>query len=182
MQTKTEKRGGVSSGWVGQLLRGYVYATAAFLAGAGLLLVFTACDAARLPQFRERDALFGLTTRTLLAVAGLLYLALSAYLFVGRDWMMRGLVILWAGLNHVVYYLGMVWLHAAAPFPAVVLVGWRIGVRPEVVDRRWKWFIASLVVGSTLLLLVEWRRLKQVEAAALLKRWRELREHGDKPR
>lgn len=172
---------GSSTKWVRQVLRGYVYVMTAILACAGLVLVFTAGDSARLPHFRERDALFGLTARTLLAMGGLLHLVLSVYLVLGKDWMMRGLVLLWVGLNHIVYYLGMLWLHVAAPFPAALLVGWRIGVRPEVVDRRWKGLIAWLVVGGVCLLLAERRRTKRAAAAAFLNRWRELREQRDKP-
>ena len=71
----------------------------------------------------------------------------------------------------MVYWRGAVWLKAAVPFPVLVLVGWRIGVKPEVVAFRWKSFVGWLVLGSRLLLPVERQQVKQSEADALLEKW-----------
>lgn len=162
-----------------RFLKGYIQATAALFAMIGLVMLLIALD--DVPPLRQRDALFGLTTRTVLVLAGVLHLTLSGYLFAARDLMNQGMVALWAGLNHLAYALGMAWVKAAAPLPAVVLVGWKLGIRPQVVGICWNLFIAYLALGSLLILRLEWRRLKQLEAAAFLKRWHAMREQGNAP-
>jgi DNA-directed RNA polymerase subunit RPC12/RpoP len=157
-------------------LKRYIQATSAMFALVGLLMPLIALD--EIPPLRQQDALFGLTTRTVLALVGVLHLVLSGYLFVGRDLMTQGIVVFWAGLNHMVYALGMVWLRAAAPFPAVVAVAWKLGLSSRVADVCWKLFTAYLLLGSLLILMLEWRRLKRLRIEMFWKRWGEVRARG----
>lgn len=103
------------------------------------------------------------------------HLAVGACLLGARSPVSSALLGLWAGANLATYYLGMVWLGTAAPFPAVQLVGWEVGIRPVVLDRWWRGFILYLVLGSVLQMLIErWRR-KRAEAVAFQRHWREMR-------
>ncbi|MBI3851683.1 MAG: hypothetical protein HY298_15605 [Verrucomicrobia bacterium] len=174
MTVKPDKRGESKAKSVFRFLKRYVQATATMFAVIGLLMLLVGLD--DIPPLRQQDALFGLTTRTVLVLAGVLHLAVSGYLFVGRDLMNQGIVTSWAGLNHLVYLLGMVWLKAAAPFPAVVALAWKLGVA-KVAGILWILFIVYLVLGSLLILILEWRQWKQSEAEAFFKRWREVRAH-----
>jgi hypothetical protein len=145
---------------------------------AGLLLLVAGCDQARLPQLARPDELFGISNRALLLLTGLAHLTLAVVLLAVRDMATRALLMLWLGLNHLLYYFGMTWLGAAAPFPTVVLAGWRIGLKPERLDRWWKLAITGLLLGGILALWLERRRLKRIEAAAFLEHWRKAREHS----
>jgi len=160
-------------------VKGYTRLTAGLFAAAGLVLLYTALD--RDILLRQPDALFGVSNRTLVVLAGLLHLALGGYLFAGRDWLNRGLMALWAGVNHLGYCVGMAFLHVAAPLPVVQLVAWNLGLRPKTLDLGWKIFIAYLLIGSLLHLQLEWQRLKRVRNEAVLKRWLQEREHSSAP-
>ena len=65
--------------------------------------------------------------------------------------------------------------------PAVVVVAWELGVRVEWVYLVWKLFIAYLIMLGPLLVLVAWRRGKQLEAEVFLEHWGEARERQVAP-
>jgi len=176
MQTRPETVGRNHAQRAGKFVKGYTRLTAGLFAAVGLVLLYTALDRDLL--LRQPDAVFGVSNRTLAGLAGLLHFALGCYLFAGRDGLRRGLLTLWAGTNHLVYCLGMVLLHVATPLPVVQLAAWNLGLRPRTLDLGWKLFIAYLVIGSLLLLLREWRHLKQASNEAFLKRWLKEHEHG----
>lgn len=157
-----------------RFLRWYGPAVAGIFAGVGLVMLLGATG--NIPPLKQPDALFEVSTRTVLVAAGLLHLAVSGCCFVLRDAMSRGFIALWAGLNHLVYLAGMAWLQAAMPLPAVVVVAWQLRLSATAVLFLWKLFIACLLVGGMLLVLFERRRLKQAETEAYLKHWRQLRE------
>jgi hypothetical protein len=158
--------------------RRFGYAAAVMFAGTGLVMLFGAMD--DIPPLGQADAVFGLSTRAVRVATGLLHLAVSGCLFATRDPMKQGLVACWAGLNYIVYLAGLAWLKAAASIPAVVVVAWELGVSEKTVQIVWRLFIAYLVTVGFLLVVLEWRRLKNVEAEGFLKRWHESRERGDK--
>jgi hypothetical protein len=140
-----------------------------------LILLITLVD---IPPLRQRDALFGLTTRTVLVLAGVLHLAVSGYLLAGRDLMNQGIVVLSASWYHVLYGVGMAWvMKVAAPFPAVVAVAWKVGVSAKVADICWKLFIAYQVLGGVLVVALEWGRLKRLRMEIFLKYWVEVRKN-----
>ncbi len=159
-----------------RFLRRFVYAAAAMFAAAGLAMLLGAKD--HISPLEQPDPVFGLSTRIVLAVAGLLHLAVSGCLFAMRDPMTQGLVAGWAGLNSIVYLAGVVWLKAAGSLPAMVVVAWELGVSEKAVSIVWRLFIAYLVTVGLLLVILEWRRLKQVKLDLFLKHWREGCESG----
>jgi hypothetical protein len=140
----------------------------------GLLMIFSACG--NDPLLVRPDFLFGVTTRALLLLTGLLHLTLGGLMFAVQDSTNRGLLGLWAGSTHLVYGVGMIWLKAAVPSPAIETIGWRIGIRPVALERCWTFFLGYLLIASLLLVLAEWRRLRQLKIASFEKRWREMRE------
>ena len=131
--------------------------------------------------FGQRDALFDLSNRTVLTVFGLLHLGLGGWLLTMRGSMSQGLMMLWLGVNCMVYRVGMAWMKAATPLPVVQLVAWKLGANAKAVDICWRLFIAYLVVGSLAHVLLERRRLKGLESEAFLRHWKETREHGTAP-
>jgi DNA-directed RNA polymerase subunit RPC12/RpoP len=157
------------------LSRDYVYASATMFAIMGLVTLFSASGDVSL--LRQEDALFGVTTRVLLLLTGILHLAISTYLFAGRDLMNRGIAVLWAGTCHIYYLVGMVVMKIQSPFPAVMLVAWKVGVSAKVIGILWILLIAFFLLGGVMLLALEWRRLKQVEQEMYLQRWSKMREH-----
>jgi hypothetical protein len=159
------------------LLKGYIYPAAAMLGVMGSIMLFSALDP--LPPLRRLDALFGLSTRTVLLIAAVLHLSLSCLLFIRRDPVTQSILSLWAGWNHIAYYVGTAWvMNVPSPFPTEVAVAWKVGLSSKTMDVFWKAFIAYLVVGSLTFLVFEWRRLNQLKSASFLKHWSEMRELG----
>jgi hypothetical protein len=157
------------------LPKGNVHLAAAALAVAGLLLLY-ACSGGH-SLLREQDALLGLSNRTVLMLLALLHLGVCGWLLAARDATGQGLVMLWLGVNCLVYRLGMAWLKAATPLPVVKLLAWKLGASAHALDIGWRLFIAYLVVGSVAHLLLERRRLRQMQSDAFLRHWKEVREH-----
>jgi hypothetical protein len=143
-------------------------------AGAGLVMLYGARD--YIPPLAQPDPVTGLTTRTLLCVAGLAHLAIGVWLCAMRDLVSLGLVACWAALNYAVYLCGAAWLKAAGAIPAVVVFAWELGVSPRVIYAAWGVFMAYLVVSGLVLLLLERRRRLRLEAEAFLKGWGKLRQ------
>lgn len=156
--------------WV---LTAYIRLAATVFAGSGLLLLFSSSGEERL--LTQREALLGLPNWTFLVLAGLTHLGISVCLFAVTDAMNRGILALWAGVCELVYRSGMAWLGASTPLATACLVGWKIGVNPRTVDACWKLFVAYLLMGSMLHLMLTWRRVKRLEAEAALAQWRVMR-------
>jgi len=157
-----------------RLLKRCAYAAAAMFAVSGLVMLYGAMDT--IPPLQQPDAVFGLSTRTVLILVGVLHLAVSGFLFATREPMTQGLIACWAGLNYIVYLAGLAWLKAAGSIPAVLVMAWELGVGERTVHIVWRCFIVYLVVVGLFLVFLEWRRVKWLEAAALLKDWHEVRE------
>jgi len=158
------------------LLPRFLSAAAALFALAGLVMLYGARD--YIPPLAQPDPVFGLSTRTVLLLAGLLHLAVSGCLFAMRDPMTQGLVASWAGLNSIVYLAGVAWLKPAGSLPVVVVVAWELGVREKTVAIGWGLFIVYLVTVGLWLVVLEWRRLKQIKLDLFLRHWREGCERG----
>lgn len=174
--------------WLPPLFKGYIYSTAVLLVaiGATLFLVTWTCKFRGIQPFLNAPApLFGFSNRSVLLLAGILHLILGGCLFVPRDLNLRGLLTLWAGLNCFLYRMAMVWMAGMkAPYPLEEFVGWRLGINKQTVDICWKFFIAYLIVGSSVLMLLKillgWRQLKQLKEEAWFKHWQETRDQ-DRP-
>lgn len=154
--------------------KGYVYSTAGVLVAVSLVMLLAAFEDWAL--LRRRDALFGVTIRTVLIVAGLLHLAISGWVLATRDVVNQALLLLWAGVNHVFYYAGLAWLKAATPLPILRVLGMKVGIHARTLDFCWKLWMAYLVVGSLLVLVFEWRRRKRLATEAFFLHWRKTRE------
>ena len=156
---------------------------AVMLALMGVVMLYTSMDGhRRMAQLLAApDALFGVSTRNALLIAGLLHVVLCAGFLLIRDPMARGMLGTWAAWNYIIYRLGMAWLRAAAPFPAVQAVARKIGVQPNTVDGWWKLFIGYLLLAGAALLVAERQRLRHLKAVAFLQHWREVREAPQTP-
>jgi len=176
MQTKAIRE--TRPNWALRLATGYACGAGVVLALMGFIMVYTSMDEhRRMAQLLAApDALFGVSTRTVLLVAGLLHFALCVPFFLVRDPMARGMMGTWAAWNYVICRVGMAWLRAAAPFPAVQAVARKIGAQPNTLDWWWKVFIGYLLLGGAALLVLERQRLKHLKADAFLRHWREIRQ------
>jgi DNA-directed RNA polymerase subunit RPC12/RpoP len=185
MTAKVEGNKKTKMEWVLPLFKGYVYSTAVLLGSIGVMLILITWHCKRRemqPLLNAPDPLFGFANRTVLLLAGALHLALSGCLFAMRDLVNRMVAALWVGLNYFFYRAAMVWvMEITTPLPMENFVGWRRGVKPETVDLYWKLFIAYLVIGSSVLMLLELWRLKQLKNEAWVKHWLETRDQ-DCPR
>jgi DNA-directed RNA polymerase subunit RPC12/RpoP len=157
-----------------RLVRG----SAVVFGAAGLVMLYGARD--YIPPLAQPDPVTGLTTRALLCVAGLVHLAICAWLCVTRDPTTLGLIGCWAALNYAVYLGGAAWLKTAGAIPAVVVLAWELGVSSKVIYGVWGVLNAYLVVSGLLVLLLERRRRMRLEAEAFLKGWGQLR-HAPAP-
>ena len=156
------------------MARRLVRAAAVVFAGAGLVMLYGARD--YIPPLAQPDPVLGLTTRALLCIAGLVHLAISGCLCATRDPVTLGLFACWAALNYIVYLAGAAWLKAEGTIPAVVVLGWELGVSAKVIYTVWGVFIAYLVLGGLLLVVLERRRQLRLQAEAFLKGWGKMRQ------
>src|SRR5678816_3949183 len=129
------------------IFRRNTQAVAAIFAIAGLLLLIISFDDIQI--LRQKDALFGITTRMLLIFAGLLHLFVSGYLFASRYPLKQGTMLLWFGWNYLLYLVAMVWvIKAETPFPVMTLLAWKIGVTVHTLTFLWKLFIPYLILAG----------------------------------
>ena len=158
-----------------RLTKRFAYTTAAMFAAVGIFMLIGAAD--NVPPLRERDPVLGATARIVLVLAGLLHLAISVWLFTTRDLLNHGLTAVWAGLNYVIYLVGLSLLHATMPFPVIVVIAWELGISANLLFMLWLAFTAYLLISGLTLVVLDWRRLKRLELERFLARWKILREH-----
>lgn len=135
--------------------RGNLWLTACVLLLGGLVLACVALDDE--PLLRQEDAATGLTIRMVLLVAGIMFLALSVYLFAARSLMMKGLLVCWLSLNLIIWRVALFWMHVPNPSPAVIVAGWKMGIWPRILDRYFIALIVYLALGGILATVLEWR-------------------------
>lgn len=158
----------------------YVYSTALLFVVAGLVIFF-ATDT-NVTQLRQgNDPLLRMAPGTVLLAAGVLHLVLGVYLFAARDLLNRAVMILWAGLVHLAYRLGMQNVHPALNFPELDYLCWRMGIAATTLYLCWLCFILYLWLGSIICLFSEWERFQQIKAETFVERWRIMREQGHWP-
>ncbi len=177
MASQLKSGGDTGAGMVLRLSKRFAYATATVFAAAGLVMLVGAAD--NVPPLRQRDPLFGVTTRTVLVLAGLSHLGISAWLFSTRDLMNHGLVFVWAGSNYLIYSLGMAVLQVTMPFPAVVVLAWEIGISSKTLFIGWMVFTAYLLTSGLVLAMLDRRRLKRLDLEKFLARWKIVREQSE---
>lgn len=139
------------------------------IAATGLLLVLAALADWELSQ--RRDVVLGVSTRNVLWMAGSLHLALFGALPFIHNRTTQSILMLWLGLNHILYRTGLSWLNASTPLVILRVIGMKVGVHARVLDTAWKWFMAYLVVSSLVVLVLEWRRARRQRDADYLAQW-----------
>ena len=88
-----------------------------------------------------------------------------------RSRLTKAALLLWLGLNHILYRVGQAWLNASTPLVILRVLGMKVGIHARVLDTAWKWFMAYLVVSSLVVLVLEWRRARRQCDADYLARW-----------
>ena len=147
--------------------------------GLGLLgLMLMLAGAEDGPLWQKADAIFGASTRTMLRVGSLAHLLLAGYMAFARQPLNQALLALWLALNWSVYRAGLVWMGEKGPLPVLQCTGDVIGINPQTLSIGWTLFTVYLTAGGVMVLLVEWRRWKRMEAESFLERWRQMRQAG----
>lgn len=165
-------------GWDVRLADAYAYTSAAVCAAMGLLMLYgTLGEGPRMRQLlASPDAVLGMSNHTLLIVAGVIHLALGAFLIVKRDPASCGAVTAWAGFNYLVYHIGVAWMGVAAPLPGVRAVAQNAGIAPATLNVAWWCVTLFFLTGTCVILAGACRRWRQAKSIAVLERWREYRE------
>lgn len=100
-----------------------------------------------------RDPLLLLTNRELLLAAGLLELAVAAYLLFGRNARIKLWLLAWLGVNFLLYRLALAWIAPGKPCPCLGTLAERLPLRPDKVDLLLKLVILYMLGGSLFFLL-----------------------------
>ena len=155
-----------------------VWATGAAIVRGLLGLMLLLAGAEEGPLWQQADAIFGVSTRMVLRVGSIAHLLLAAYLAFARNPFNQAPLALWLGLNYTVYRLGLAWLGVKEPPPVLQCTSEMTGIKPQTLSIGWTLFTVYLTAGGVMVLLVEWRRWKRIEAESFMERWRKLREQG----
>jgi len=176
-------KGKTGQGWAESLAKWYAWSSAGIFALMGLLMLDAASgDKRRMRLLLSPDALFGISNEALLIIAGIIHLALCGGVLLARDPVTRGGLTGWAGLNYLVYRVGMAWVGVAAPFPCVQLISQKfLRATPETLDRAWGLSTAYFLAGAATLLAVQFRHWRRRRKEAFIEHWREVREAPNAP-
>ena len=190
-QPRPRARAGAATGGAGRLGRWFFGGAAAGWLGLGAALVFAALDDTQLEHerlLRQPDAVFGLSTRNTLLLAGSYHLLVGGFLLYLREPVAKSLCLLWGCSVSVIYRLGLGWLAVGPPkagtvYPILSLTADQAGIHPGTFGTGWRWGLVGLVLGALLQLGLARRRRKQQEAAAFLAQYRQTHpERGPVPR
>ena len=156
-------------------IKGYLYLTATALSLVGLFLLSTWWSTRNYDDWwlGWRDPLLGISSRAILVLGGALHLGAAAYLFATRNTLNRTLAVLWVGLNHLMYYVGVRMVEPSALPNAERFMGWRLQLRPEVVDARWRILQLCLITTSVVFIILIWCQSKQLRKEAWFRQWQE---------
>ena len=176
MQTRRHADDSASESWMMRAVHAWAVGAAVVFGLLGLVLLLAGAENG--PPWQKADAIFGVSTRTVLRVGGSVHLLLAGYMAFARNPLSQGLLALWLGLNYTVYRIGLMWMGAESPLPVLQCTGDAVGIKPQTLSTSWTWFTVYLMAGGVLLLLVEWRRWKRIEAESFMERWREMRQQS----
>ena len=176
-------KGKTGQGWAESLAKWYAWSSAGIFALMGLLMLDAASgDKRRMRLLLSPDALFGVSNEALLTIAGIIHLALCGGVLLARDPVTRAGLTGWAGLNYLVYRVGMAWVGVAAPFPCVQLISQKVlYAGPETLDRAWGLSTAYFLAGAATLLALQFRHWRRRRKEAFIEHWREVREAPNAP-
>lgn len=172
---KSDAKGKSPAEWKARLSDWYAYSCAAIFALMGLLMFYAATGEARrvMQILTSVDAVTGFSNWTLLNGCGVIHLVLAVCLLAARTPLLCGMLTGWAGVNYLVYCLGMTWMKVASPLPCVRAVAMRADVAPETLDGVWKALIFYLLTGASMIAWREWQRGKAIKDAAYDAQWRD---------
>ena len=167
-------------------LRGCFFATAGWWVAIGLVMFLAAFDDTLLEHermFQWPDALFEISTRKVLFMAGGFHLLIGGILFMIQNSLTKIVMVMWGCSVCVIYRLGFGWLGsdrfpAGASCPVVVLTADKVGIKPKLFGLGWGMILGGMVLGALLQLALEWRRRKRREQAAFVERWRDTHSEG----
>jgi hypothetical protein len=127
---------------------------------------------------RRLDPVLGTSTRNVLWAAAVINLGISAGVFGIRDRITQASLLLWLGWIQVAYRLGLTLLNASMPLVILRVLGMKVGIHARTLDFCWKLWMAYLVIGSLVVLVLAWRRRKRLATEAFFLDWRKTREKG----
>ena len=152
----------------------FVYLTGIILVLIGVCLLALLRDMDRVTV--PLDPIFKLSAGKMCILFTILHLAVSAYIFIGRDTLNKEALITWVGLVHVCYLAGLIWVQARRPYPLVQYAAWSLDWHTSTIRDLWLVLTAHLLFGGVICLFFEWLRFRQLEAASFMERWSKLRE------
>jgi len=176
MQTKHDADDSASESWMMRGVHAWAVGAAVVLGLVGLMLLLAGAEDG--PPWQKADAVFVVSTRTILRVGSSVHLLLAGYMAFARNPLSQALLALWSSLNYTVYRVGLAWMGAEAPLPVLQCTGDVVGIKPQTLSTGWTWFTVYLMAGGVLMLLVEWRRWKRIEADSFMERWRKMRQQN----
>jgi hypothetical protein len=163
------------------LFRWYTDSVMALLALVGVTL-FAITWTCKVPDIQawliEPDPILGISNRTMLLSAGALHLVFCGGMLTTRNLLYRAILIIWTGLNCLIFRFAMIWLTKKAPFAMEYFVGWRIKVKPGTLDVCWLLFVGYLIAGSSIFILLKRRYTKQREDKIWFQHWQETRDQA----
>lgn len=161
--------------WGMHISRFCVWSSALVSAGIGVLLLCSTSGIGRMFKWimSLSDPLLEIKNPTFLLVFGIAHLVFAGVFVLPRASLFRGILGGWLGANHLVYYLGLLWMKAAAPYPFVRAVAMELGTPPKTVEIGWKILIAFLLTSSIAFVLIERQRIKAIKDAAYDAQWRD---------
>lgn len=159
--------------WMVRVGRAWAVGAAAGCGVAGLVLMLAGAEEG--PLWQRADALFGVSTRTVLRAGSLAHLLLAGYLAFARNPFNQALLAFCLGANYLVYRAGLAWLGVSAPLPVLECAGDMVGIRPQTLSTAWTWFTVYLLAGGLMVLWFEWRHWKRINGESFLRQWQTMR-------
>lgn len=164
------------------------FVAAGWRAVVGLIMVLAAFDDTLLNHERmlkQPDPVLEFSTRNVLLLAGAIHLVLGTALFIVRDLLTNGLLMLWGCSVCAIYRLGFGWLGArwmqpGAPCPVVELTADKVGIKPKLFGFGWELMLGAMVLVVLVQWMLEWRRRKRMQDAEFMAHWRETHERKDR--
>jgi hypothetical protein len=145
-----------------------------FIWSAAVILFMTAAAklvsaADHVPTLMRMDPVLNISNRHFFLLAGLLELAVSAFLLTGRNDRMKLMLIAWLATNFALYRAGLWWNHSAHLCSCLGNLAEMIPIRPRLLDGVLWGALGWMGVGSYGFLLLGWcvpRKSAASQAAA----------------
>lgn len=133
------------------------------LALSGLAKTFSAIGPAR--ALDATDPLIGIPFRQLLLVVGLAELLIAFFCLFTEKRRLSLLVVAWLSTNFLVYRLGLWFIGWHRPCGCMGSLSDMLHLSPRAADNIMKGVLAFLLIGSYLLLVLQWRAARRAPVA-----------------